>query len=186
MPAIVSADTPKPSVPVDSVPAAIGDGGGNAEHATTTFGGAFTLTSSTGLIISCNSSEGITFHEDGTAESTSFTASSCTTNVPGCTASITSTTKWWMRAIRKVGSGVWHVAKNVKVTVTLGGGCPVSGSFDESGLLTPTISISGGVATITYSGSSSGSVSGPIGSATFSGTLTSSSGIGSDTQLVEL
>jgi len=185
-PVIATAATSVPDLPSGDDQAYLADGDGNPEHATINASGILDMISSTGLIITCQYTKTVTQNDDGTAQVTAFNALACTTNVPGCTASVVAGGLNWGA---RLGSGfVFSLLRrfftNASVNVTLGAGCPVSGTFTITGLISPGVSVSGGVAHFSYGGASSGSMSGPIGTVTFSGTLTSSSGVGSDTQLI--
>jgi len=189
VPAVASAATSVPDLPTNlTLPvhqAYLADDEGNPEHATVNVEGPLTLNSSTGLVIGCANTATVTINDDGTSEVTAFVPAGCTTNVPGCTASIAATNlNWGDRLGYDTNSSSFKDYINVAFNVTLGAGCPVSGTFTETGILSPTVAVSGGVLTATFSGAASGSVTGPIGSATVSGTLTSTSGVSAGTQLI--
>jgi len=184
-PTVASASTAVPNLPTGVDQAYIADGDGNPESGTFTLQGPLNINSSTGLVISCANHATVTFADDGTTAITAYNPTGCTTNIPGCTASTTATNlNWGDRFGYNTSSGTFKDYINLSYSMTFGAGCPFSGTFIETGLLSPTIAITGGTLTATFSGGASGSVSGPTGSKTWSGTLTSTSGIGSDTQLV--
>jgi len=163
----------------------LADGDGNPEHATIGLAGPLSLNSSTGLVITCQNTATMTVLDDGTAEVTAFNPTGCTTNVPGCTSSVSPTyLSWGSRDVWDPVTGKYKGRVNLYIDVHLGSGCPVSGTFPTSGVLSPTKAVSGGIMTATFSGASSGTVSGAIGTSTVSGTLTSTSGVGADTQLI--
>jgi len=183
MPSIASA-TAIPNLPADVDQAYIADGDGNPESGTFTLQGTLTVNRSTGLTWGCSYDTTVDFSDDGTTAVTAFSATGCSTNVPGCTLTTSATgLSWGDRFGYDTTSGLFRDYINVATDATLGSGCPFSGTFAQSGLLSPTIAISGGVLTATF-GPGSGFVTGPLGIETYSGTLTSTSGIGPDTGLV--
>jgi len=185
MASAATTNTPIPDLGPNDDQAYLADGDGNPEHATMTLSGTLSGNSSTGLATTCNYNGTITALEDGTSEVTAWTASNCTTNVPGCTLSTVATNlPWGNRLVFDTGSSVYRDRINAAFDVTLGAGCPVTGTFPLSGLISPTIAVSGGVLTATFSGASTGTFSGAVGPVTWTGTLTSTSGIGADTQLI--
>jgi len=183
-PAVATATTFVPDLPSDVDQAYIADADGNPENGYIPMGGYLSLNSSTGLVISCATSTNMWFYDDGTTWIPYFDTFQCNTNVPGCYATIEQHLgSWGDRLGYDTFSSSYKDYINVSIDVTLHApGCPVSGTFNETGVLSPTITVSGGYAYLTFSGSSSGSVSGPIGSATFSGTIFGSTGSG--TQLI--
>ena len=188
VPAMASAattNTPIPDLGPNDDQAYLADGDGNPEHATMTLSGTLVSNSSSGLVTTCSYDATITSLEDGTSEVTSYSPSGCTTNVPGCPLSTVATNlPWGNRLVFDTGSSVYRDRINAAFDVTLGAGCPVTGTFPLSGAVHPVIAVSGGVLTATFSGASTGTFSGPVGTVTWTGTLTSTSGIGADTQLI--
>ena len=183
-PTIASA-TAIPDLPTGVHQAYIADADGTPESGSITLAGPLTLNSSTGLVVSCANTMALTFADDGTTAITAYNPTGCTTNVPGCTASTTATNlNWGDRFGYDTSSGTFRDYINLSLNVTFGAGCPVSGTFSLTGQMSPVITISGGVLAATFSGAASGSVTGPTGSQTWSGTLSSTSGIGSGTQLI--
>jgi len=164
----------------------IADGDGNPENGHIDLLGYVSLNSSTGLVITCLMDVSMHFYDDGTTWIPFFDGSQCSTNVPGCYGTIEqSLGSWGDRFGYDTNSSSFKDYINVALDVTLHyPGCPVSGTFTETGLLSPGFSVSGGFAHMSFGGASSGTISGPIGSANLSGTLISASGVGSDTQLI--
>jgi len=183
-PAIATATgTSTPNLPAGVDPACIIDGDGNCEEVTAELEGQLVVTAIAGLAITCNVEESITFHEDGTSQVTAFTATGCTTNPNACPPDFPAVNlPWGDRLGYDTGSSTYRDYTNTSILVQLTSGCFITGAFPANGVLAPTINISGGVLTATYD-SGSGTVSGPLGSARVHGTLTSTSGIGADTQL---
>jgi len=174
-----------PNLPFGVHQAYIADASGNPENTNLLLTGSVSVNSVTGLIITCSSAAiSMEVNDDGTTWIHAFFAQNCTTNVPGCSARVEqSFGSWGDRFGFDTSSSSFKDYINVDVNITLySPGCPVGGTFTESGVLSPSISISGGSVTATFSGGSSGSITGPIGSATFSGTFTGIAGSG--TQLI--
>ena len=185
-PAAATATTAVPDLPAGVHQAYIADGDGIPEFGQTALLGFMTMSMSIGLNITCAMDMRMEFYDDGTTWIPSFDAYQCTTTVPGCTATIKQGLgSWGDRFGYDTSSGSFKDYINVALDVTLHyPGCPVSGTFTETGLLSPTFSMSGGSATLTFDGSSSGTVSSALGTASFNGSLLSAWGIGSGTQLV--
>jgi len=184
-PTVASAATAVPSLPSGADQAFLADGDGNPIHSTSTLSGSFNKTYGSGLVLTCSGTATITTKDDGTSSTTAFNATTgtCSTNVPTCIAHIAGSNLDW-GSIQAFISSVYRWYTNVDYSVQLTSGCPVVGTFSETGTLSPTIAVASGVLTETYSGASSGTVTGPLGSSSLSGTLTSTSGVPSDAQLI--
>jgi len=180
----VAAATTVPSLPSGIDQAYIADGDGNPESGTMTLTGQVQR-STGGVTITCNHHAEIDFDDDGTTAVTSFSTSGCTSNVPTCSVSVfTTNLNWGNRFGYDPVAGTFHDYINVSASVTLSGpACPVPGTFPSSGTLFPVIDITSGVLTMAFS-ASTGTLTNSVGPETWIGTLTSSSGIGADTQLV--
>jgi len=176
--------TPAPNLPAGIDPACIGDGNGDCEEATIDFAGQLTTTSSSGIDITCQVTATITFHPNGTSDVTAFNfGTPCTTNLPGCFVHhIATNLDWGDRLGYSTSDGKYRDYINANISVIFTSGCPIVGTFSTTGVLSPTFDISGGVGTLNF-GTGSGSLSGPLGNVTFDGTLTSTGGVGDDTEL---
>jgi len=176
--------TPAPNLPPGIDPACIGDGTGECEHATIDFAGQLTTTSSAGIDITCQVTATITFHTDGTTDVTAFNfGTPCTTNLPGCFVHhIATNLDWGNRLGYSTSDGKYRDYINANISVIFTSGCPIVGTFSTTGTLSPTVDVSGGSASLTF-GTGSGFLSGPLGNVTFDGTLTSTDGVGDDTEL---
>jgi len=187
VPSIATA-TAVPDLPSNAHQAYIADGGGNPEGGTFTLSGAISINGAHTL--SCSSTDmTIDFFDDGTSAVTGYSATSCViAGFPSCTVTTSATSLGWGdRFGYDTSVGAFRDYINVSFDITFSQGLPTcpypAGTYPKTGTLSPTISISGGVLTATF-GSGSGGLSGPLGTETWGGSLSSTSGIGSDTQLV--
>jgi len=180
--------TPVPNLPSGVDQAYLADGLGNAENGTVTLTGNLNLVGA--VTINCDNHVVIDYFDDGTTAVTDFTTSNCMVAAPltdRCNATVTATNlDWGDRFGYNTSQGVYRDYVNVHFDVTLtngaGGPCPVTGTFSETGTLSPALSISGDVISANFD-SGSGSVSSPLGTATVNGTLTGTLPT-DDTQLI--
>jgi len=171
LPSTASA-TSFPSLPSGGTQAYLADANGDPQNGSYTSTGSLTITGA--VSIACNTSWDTDYFDDGTAEVTAFTASSCAmAGFPSCTTSVTPTNQPWRTRVYWDGAR-FRSYKLIEYHVFVMGSCPVpSGAYTSSGAVSPEVSISGTTHTTTFgSGSGSGSVSGPLGSATIDGSLT--------------
>jgi len=180
-PAMASA-TDVPDLPTNVDQAYLADVDGNPENGSFTLSGRLTMVNS--VTISCDHHLTIDFFDDGTSAVDSFTLTNCVIfGFPGCTATWTATNlDWGDRFGYDTTAGAFKDYIDISTDVTIGSGCPVTGTFPWHGILSPTVSVTAGTITYTFSGSSSGSIISPIGQETWTGTLTGS--VGADTQLI--
>jgi len=178
-----------PALGANDDQAYIADGDGNPEDANITASGTLNLVG--GVTIVCSNNIQVTVNSDGTATVGTFTPSGCTvTGFPSCSVAIDAENlDWGGRLVYDTGSSpnTYKLRVNVAFNVTFLSptpNCPVTGTFTESGTLSPDIAVSGGSLTATFTNPGSGTVSSPLGSAGVTGTLTSTGGVGSDTQLI--
>jgi len=127
--------------------------------------------------ISCSSNSfGVSYTTAGTGTVTSFTAGGCAVSgFPSCPVSITPTDLPWGVRINKGGSTPpFTLDVNTSFHIVFGSGTPTcpapAGTYNDTGLLSPMLSVSGGVISAAFD-AGSGSVTGPLGSATVSGTV---------------
>jgi len=188
-PPLASARTPIPDLPSGVDQAYFADSLGSPENGTVTLSGALNLVGA--ITITCDTDVSIDYFDDGTTAVTAFAASSCMVFEPlltdRCTITTTATNlSWGDRFGYSTSESVFRDYINVSIDVTFANGpsgpCPVTGTFPETGTLSPMISISGDVLNMTF-GAGSGTVSGPLGSANWQGTLTGTLPT-SDTQLI--
>jgi len=184
-PTMASATT-YPGLPSGTSQGYLADSGGNPIHSTVTLDGTLNLVG--GVTITCSNAVTATINDDGTVDVTAFNTSGCTVSAPFGTCPVTVTSENIPYGGRIVWDGTdykLHVDVSFNVNfLAAPPTCPVQGSFTDHGTLSPTISISGSVLTATFSGSSSGSLTSPLGSAVVNGPLTSTTGISSGDQLV--
>jgi len=186
-PALATA-TAVPNLPTGVDQAYLADGDSNPEHATITLSGALVVVGA--VTITCDNDFSITANDDGTAAVTAFTPRNCTmAGFPNCFLDITAENlDWGARLGYNTNETPNRYRLYLSITLIYNftsptPNCPVTGSFTSSGLLSPAIDITSGSLTATF-GSGSGSTSSPLGTATLFGTLTSTSGVGADTQLI--
>ena len=180
--------TPAPDLPAGVHPACIANADGECEHATIMLSGRLDTQSSSGVNISCTNDMTITFYADGTSDVTAFNPGTpCTTNIPGCQVHTAATNlDWGDRLGYDTSDGTYRDYINADIDATFTPGCPIVGTFTQSGLLKPEVTIVGGVMHVAFNGASSGILTSPLGTQTVTGSLTSTSGVGSDTQLIPI
>jgi len=185
-PALASAatGTPAPNLPAGVHPACIANSNGECEHATITLSGNLTTTGP--LTMSCRNDMTITFYADGTSDVTAWTGGQCAVaGFPGCVVHTTATNlDWGDRLGYSTSDDTFRDYINVDVDTTFTPGCPAPGTVTLSGIISPEITIAGGRMHAAFAGASSGSLSSVFGSQTVTGTLTSTSGVSEDTQLI--
>jgi len=176
-PAMASASTPVPDLPSGVHQAYLADSDGNPTEGTVTLTGSLNTVGA--LTKTCDIHAVIDYYEDGTTAVTSFTATNCV--IQGalgsrCTVATTPTNlSWGDRFGFNTSDGKFRDYVNVDVDTELTQvpgqpPCPVTGTFTFHGTLSPEISISGSVLSMTF-GSGSGSVTSVIGTQTWNGTL---------------
>jgi len=174
-PSMASA-TSVPALPSGSVQAYLADSNGDPQNGNVTITGTLTLTGAASISCSNNDFD-VDYFDDGTTAVNNFTASSCAVaGFPSCPVSVTPTSLPWGDRFGYDGS-VYKDHVNVSIDVTLGAAaptCPASGTIPETGILSPTVSISGSTLSAAFAGSASGTLSGPLGSADVLGTVTGS------------
>jgi len=174
-PSMASA-TSIPDLPSGVHQAYLADANGDPENGNVTITGPLTLNGA--ATISCTNNDfDVDYFDDGTTAVNSFTASGCAvTGFPSCPVTVTPTNlPWGDRFGYDTSSSTYKDYVNVSIDVTLGApapACPTAGTIPETGILSPTISVSGMTLSAVFSGASSGSLSGPLGSANVSGTVT--------------
>lgn len=190
-PTMASAVTATPALPASATQGCVTlVAGGPCVAATRSYSGSATLTSPTGLTVTCNVSVTVDFTAAGTgvARNIVFTPAAptdCPTNVPTCrvaaTAGPAGSDTWGARLITHTNppapaTGA-YLAVNVSFVNNFTSGCPVTGSFTETGQLWFRVGNHGATTAITSAsvGAASApwnSVSNPsLGAATVSGTL---------------
>jgi len=187
-PSVVIAATTVPTLPTDVDPVCIANANSECEHVTIEAAGVITLTGNSGLLrIVCDVSTSITYNGDGTSSVTAFdTVDPCGTNLPNCTVDVNAANLGWGDNLGYFTPGAVFVDYiNVDYTTQFTGSCPVSGTFTQSGTLTPSIAVGGGEFSMSF-GIGSGNTSGALGTVSWDGVLTGSSGLGPDTHLILL
>jgi len=174
--------TPIPTLPTGVDNAHIADLDGNPVNADVTLTGSLRLTGAVAIV--CDNHVVIDIHDDGTSDVTSFTVTNCIVQGAAgavCSAAIGGTNLPWGDKLgfdTRAGINVFRDYVNVSFDLTLSGAnCPITGTFSETGTLFPEVEITGGDTITAHfwdnSGPevSTGTVSGPLGSATVEGTL---------------
>jgi len=177
-PAMASASTLVPAVPTGDDQAYLADSGGNPTSGTAHVSGPLTLNGAASVDCSTNNFT-VGLNSDGTGQVTAFSASGCSvTGFPNCTVSVTPTDlNWGARLVWNNPSGPFRLYVNAKFHVNFAQGTPTcpapAGTYDDTGLLSPEVSFSGSTLSASF-GAGSGSVTGPLGTATVGGTVTGS------------
>jgi len=172
-PAMASA-TDVPDLPTGVDQAYLADGNGDPQNGTLDLTGQLVLSGA--LTVTCDYDVSIDYFDDGTTAVTQFAASNCAvTSFPSCVVSITATNlDWGDRFGFNTSTDEYEDHINVAFNVTLGAGCPVSGTFAHHGRWWPKLRITGFFIELVWTFGGSGSVTSPLGTATTSGTLTGS------------
>jgi len=166
---------PAPSLPSGVHPAHIADTDGNPVSAHAEITGSVTIAGA--VDITCDVHARINFDNTGVSDVTDFTVTPCIVQGPAgavCSATLTATNLYWgNRLAYGTSPGGFRDYVNVSFNLTLSGAsCPAAGTYPETGTLFPDISLSGGGTSFSMTfTTSTGTVSGPLGSATFSGVL---------------
>lgn len=174
-PSLASA-TSIPALPSGVDQAYLADANGDPQNGSYTLTGPLTFTGAAST--SCtNTAFDVDYFDDGTTAITGFSASGCALpGFPSCPFSITPTgLPWGDRFGHDTSSSTYKDYINVSFDFNYGAAapaCPVSGVIPETGLLSPTVSVSGSALSAMFSGSASGAISGPAGSMDLSGTIT--------------
>jgi len=172
-----------PDLPDNVDQAYIADGDGIPEDGTVTLSGWMNTTSA--VAMSCYMHATIDFSDDGTTSVTGFSGTDCTVGgFPTCSPTTTATgLGWGDRFGYDTGAELFRDYINVQLDITYGTGCPWSGTYTKTGILSPEIGIFGSTLVASF-GAGSGRLTSILGNESWSGSLWSSSGIGADTQLV--
>jgi len=170
--------TSVPSLPSGVHQAFLADSNGDPQSGSSTFTGPLTTTGSTSISCS-NNAFGLDYFDDATTAITSFTASSCSVSgFPSCPVTFAPTgLPWGGRLGYDTGTGTYKNYVNVFFDLTLGAAapaCPFAGTVPYTGVFSPTMSISGSTLSAPFSGSASGTLTGPLGSFDWIGTITAS------------
>jgi len=175
VPSIASA-TSVPALPGGVHQAYIADVNGDPQNGSLTITGPLTTTGA--FSMSCtNHDEVVDYFDDGTAAVSSYSVTGCTVaGFPSCPITITPTGLPWGASFgHDTSSGTYKLYVNVSLDFTLGAAapaCPAFGTIPETGTLSPTVSITSPTLSMAFAGSTSGTLSGPLGSMDWSGTIT--------------
>jgi len=176
IPAMASA-TAVPNLPLSADQAYIADSGGFPENGTVTVTG--TISMNGAVTLGCQISATIDYFDDGTTAVTAFTATPCMVYgaafTSNCALVVNPTSlDWGDRFGYDTDDSTFRDYINVSLDTIITDGptppCPIKGTFGKTGILSPTLSVSGNVLSMTF-GSGSGNLTGPTGSETWSGTL---------------
>jgi len=168
--------TSVPSLPSGVDQAYLADSNGDPQNGNVNLHGLLTLTGA--ATISCSvDTFSLDYFDDGTGAVNAFTTSGCSiAGFPNCPIVVAATSlPWGARFGYDTSSSSYKLYANLSIDVIFSAAapaCPVAGTVPETGVLSPTANISGTALTAAFSGSASGSLSGPLGSADYSGILT--------------
>ena len=175
LPAVASAGTSDPGLATGDDQAYLADSNGDPQNGSATTSGALTLTGA--ATISCSSvSNDSDYSDDGSGVVNSYSTSGCAVaGFPSCPVTVAPTNLGWFKRFVRAATSIFRVRINISISITFGAGtptCPVpAGTYPLAGILSPAVSISGTTLTESF-GTGSGSLSGPLGTATVDGTLT--------------
>jgi len=184
----IAVATAVPDLPDGVHQAYLADGEGEPEHATITLSG--TLSTAGAITVTCSNAVTATLDGDGTVTVTAFTPTGCVVvGWPNCPVSFVAENLDFGGRLgfdTRDSPNAYRLFLNVAFNLTYGASpptCPWAGTFTQSGTFSPTIAVAGGTLTATFSGTA-GSLTGPLGATRWIGTLASTSGVGSETQLI--